>query len=246
MDISPNPGPQQWNDSLRVLYLNTRSLKAFVDSPDDCARKICKISLLQRLVYGEDFDVISLCEMWLNPTVLDGKILPGYNIFRRDRDGRGGGVLTAVKNTVHASRRIDLERVGIELVVVQSKPLLLYCFYHPDDSPEPLLELNMSLCENNESTCLVAIGDFNLPELDWSGDQSAPTNTSSRANHNIFCELMAANISFSSLFLALHSCPILSHCYGPLRAVDGSYAPYNLSALLTVHILSTYGACISL
>ena len=51
----------------------------------------------------------------------------------------------------------------------------------------------MSLCENNESTCLVAIGDFNLPELDWSGDQSAPTNTGSRTDHNIFCELMANN-----------------------------------------------------
>lgn len=81
MDISPNPGPQQWNDSFRVLYLNTRSLKAFVDSPDDCARKICKISLLQRLVYGEDFDVISPCETWLNSTVLDCEILPCYNIF---------------------------------------------------------------------------------------------------------------------------------------------------------------------
>ena len=115
-----------------------------------------------------------------------------------DRDGRGRGVLIAVKNTIHASRRTDLERVGIELVVVElrnghDKPLLLYCFYHPDDSPEPLLELNMSLCENNESTCLVAIGNFNLPELDWSGDQSAPTNTGSRTDHNIFCELMADN-----------------------------------------------------
>lgn len=91
--------------------------------------------------------------------------------------------MIAVKNTIHASRRTDLERLGIELVVVElrnghtSLYILLYCFYHPDDSPEPLLELNMSLCENNESTCLVAIGDFNLPELDWSGDQSAPTNT---------------------------------------------------------------------
>ena len=109
MDISPNPSPQQWNDSLRVLYLNTRSLKAIVDSPDDCARKICKISLLQQLVYGEDFHVISLCETWLNSTVLDC----------RDRDSRGGGVLIAVKNTIHASRRIDLERVGTELVVVE-------------------------------------------------------------------------------------------------------------------------------
>lgn len=40
---------------------------------------------------------------------------------------------------------------------------------------------------------MVAIGDFNLPEVDWSGDQSALTNTGSRADHDIFCELMADN-----------------------------------------------------
>lgn len=72
------------------------------------------MSLLQWLVYGGDFDVISLCETWFNPTVLGTEILPGYNIFRRDRDDRGGGVLIAVKSTIHASRRIDLEQ-GKEL-----------------------------------------------------------------------------------------------------------------------------------
>ena len=35
------------------------------------------------------------------------------------------------------------------------------------------------------------------------------------------------------------SYPILPHSYGPLRAVDGSYAPYKPSALLTIRILST-------
>ena len=47
--------------------------------------------------------------------------------------------------------------------------------------------------------------------------------------------------------LSCQSCLILPHCYGPLRAVDGSCAPqYKPSALLTVRILSTYEACISL
>ena len=60
----------------------------------------------------------------------DCVILPGYNVFRRDRDGRGGAVLIAVKSTFHASRLIDLEGVGTELVVVETrnghdKPLLL-------------------------------------------------------------------------------------------------------------------------
>ena len=86
-----------WNESLRVLYLNTRSLKAIVASSDNCARKVCKMSLLQRLAYGKDFDVISLCETCVNPTVLDSEILSGYNICRRDRDDRGGGVSIAVE-----------------------------------------------------------------------------------------------------------------------------------------------------
>ena len=42
------------------------------------------------------------------------------------------------------------------------------------------------------------------------------------------------------------SCPILPHCYGPLRAVNGPYVLHKPSLLLTVRMLSTYGAYISL
>ena len=42
-------------------------------------------------------------------------------------------------------------------------------------------------------------------------------------------------------------CPMLPLFYGPLRAVDRSYGPYDKpSALLKVRILSTYGECILL
>ena len=44
----------------------------------------------------------------------------------------------------------------------------------------------------------------------------------------------------------LQSCPILPHCYEPLRAVNGPYVLHTPSLLLTVRMLSTYGACISL
>ena len=46
--------------------------------------------------------------------------------------------------------------------------------------------------------------------------------------------------------LKVSSCPILPHCYGPLRAVNGPYVLHKPSLLLTVRMLSTYGACISL
>lgn len=45
-------------------------------------------------------------------------MLPGYSIFRRDRVGKiGGGVLVAVKSNIHVTRRMDLERENVELVV---------------------------------------------------------------------------------------------------------------------------------
>ena len=195
--IHPNPGPTCWSDSLRALYLNARSLKAIVKSVDD-AKKFCKITLLQRLVYGGDFDVVLITETWLNAAIFDTEILPGYTIYRRDRGERAGGMLVAIKRDIQSARRNDLERESTELVVVElrnghDKPVLLYCFYHPDIAPEPLTQLNSSLQENGESSCLILGGDFNLPELDWSEDMSAPINNGGRADHNVFCDLMGDN-----------------------------------------------------
>ena len=154
--IHPNPGPTCWSDSLRTLYLNARSLKAIVKSVDD-AKKLCKITLLQRLVYGGDYDVVLITETWLNTAIFDTEILPGYTIYRRDRGERAGGVLVAIKCDIQSARRNDLERVTMELVVVElrnglDKPVLLYCFYHPDIAPDPLTQLNSSLQENGESS----------------------------------------------------------------------------------------------
>ena len=55
-------------------------------------------------------------------------------------------------------------------------------------------------------------------------------------------------VTESTSFLSLRgpSCPILPHCYGPLRVVNGPYVLHKPSLLLTVRMLSTYGACISL
>ena len=71
--IHPNPGPTCWSDSLRALYLNARSLKAIVKPVDD-AKKLCKITLLQPLVYGGD--VVLITETWLNAAIFDTEILP--------------------------------------------------------------------------------------------------------------------------------------------------------------------------
>ena len=41
--------------------------------------------------------ILGVSETWLDSSVLDGKAnVPSYTLFRRDRDGRGGGVLVYV------------------------------------------------------------------------------------------------------------------------------------------------------
>ena len=123
MDISSNPGPERCqSDGLRALYLNARSLEAYGASDDSRTRRICKITILQELVYSGDFDVVGICETWLNESVIDSEIIPGYSIFRRDREDLGGGVIVAVKGNIQASRRFDLETEDTERMSDNSPP----------------------------------------------------------------------------------------------------------------------------
>ncbi len=143
------------------------------------SNKVCKITLLQELVHAGDYEVICVCETWLNKTVLDSELLPGFNIFRKDRNGKiGGGVLIAVKEGLQATRRCDLERDGAEFVVVQinkvnNSSVILYTYYRPPQTYSDSLKLlNNSLLSNPESSCIVLIGDFNLPYISWPDNQS--------------------------------------------------------------------------
>jgi hypothetical protein len=177
-DIATNPGPNTApSTGLNVLYLNARSIKAFVSLDDDPSRKICKMSILQELVYSNDYDVVSICETWLNDSVMSAEILTGYNIYRKDRPGRtGGGVLIAVKSDIRSSHRKDLERDNIEFAVVElvkdyNKSVILYTVYLPEPRQDELHQLNSSLQENSESASVVVVGDFNRPTLNCSPDE---------------------------------------------------------------------------
>lgn len=46
------------------------------------------MTLLQRLAYSGDVDVVSITEIWLNATIFDSEILPGQRRTRwRSTDG---------------------------------------------------------------------------------------------------------------------------------------------------------------
>ena len=69
---------------------------------DSAASKVCKITLLQQLVYRGNYDV--LCETWLNNFVMDCELLYGYFLFQRTH------VLVAIKTDLKAFCHLNLER----------------------------------------------------------------------------------------------------------------------------------------
>lgn len=87
------------------------------------------------------------------------------------------------------------EVVAVE-IVTSSKSLILYTFYRPPDlNNVDLLLLNSSLRSNSESSCVLIIGDFNIPALDWM-DSSSPVNIGGNATGDNFCDLMGYNFLF--------------------------------------------------
>ena len=104
----------------------------------------------------------------------------------------------AVQNNMLAICRFDLETENTEIVVVElalndCKSTLLYTFYRPCDScPDTIQHLNSSLQDTPESSCIILIGDFNLPAINWSVDHPLPTANGSHVQES-FCDLVCDN-----------------------------------------------------
>lgn len=100
------------NGNLEIFYQNVRGLRT-------------KSTEIFNTVCSFDYEIICLTETWLNESFSTQDFFPGtYTVYRSDRDCidklRGGGVLTAVSDTVFGiKRRPDLEffheSVGLRL-----------------------------------------------------------------------------------------------------------------------------------
>ena len=78
----------------------------------------------------QPFHVLSINETRLNENISDDSVkICGYEIFRKDRNRVGGGVVLYVQTALNANVRLNLVPDGLEAVCVEiqrlkSKPLL--------------------------------------------------------------------------------------------------------------------------
>ena len=68
--------------------------------------------------------------------------------------------------------------------------LTIYMDINPNPGPSNCLSclyLNSSLRSNSESSCVLVVGDFNIPALDWT-DSSSPVNIGGNVIGDNFCD----------------------------------------------------------
>ena len=122
-------------------------------------------------IYCKDYDIIAITETWLSNTIYTNEIFPyGYNVFRRDRDGRGGGVLLAVKNTIHTDqllmpKHLEVLSCNITLDNFSFYVCLIYRPPNSNEASDALLVSYLDLLDNSKN--LLILGDLNLPDIDW-------------------------------------------------------------------------------
>lgn len=108
----------------------------------------------------------------MNANIDDDEISPpGYKLYRKDRDSRGGGVAILFKESLHVTRLPDIP--GVEFVLLKvflgELNMIIGGFYRPPSADQKFFEaISNFLCScRGDSSNLILAGDFNMPSIDW-------------------------------------------------------------------------------
>jgi len=144
---------------LRLAHININSLRN-------------KINEVAELLNKFKIHILAISETHLDSSFDDTELyIEGYNIYRNDRNGFGGGVAFYILSHLPVKLRTDLMSFDIETLWLQMhlphrKPTLLCCCYRPPSANYEYLD---SMCKmldmnTNASQDIYFMGDLNI---DW-------------------------------------------------------------------------------
>lgn len=150
-------------DNICIAHLNARSV-------------FTGFNEISNLAIDNSFTIFAVSETWLSEAVpSEAVMIPGYNLFRQDRTGRGGGVALYVKSTLQAENlsidivnnegleflwlKIKINRMNVAIGVFYRPPRinLLNCTRAIDDMLPRLIPMYDEV---------VILGDFNVNLLE--------------------------------------------------------------------------------
>lgn len=175
-------------DKLNVLFINARSLNNNL-----------KLQELQFYIKEYDLHILGICETWLNDNITDAELfIKDFCMFRKDRnlvkDGRGGGVLMYVRNSLNVLPVNDLnslnnESVWCKILDCDRKETLVGVVYRSPNCDAVETESIISMLKSLTSQSVVVMGDFNFPNIDWE-------NLKADKNGELFLDMVMDNFWF--------------------------------------------------
>lgn len=135
-----------------------------------------KVQDLSLLMHSEKVHILALTETHLDNSVDDEVInIPGYSIYRHDRDKNGGGVAIYIQNHIPVKVMKELmdpyvEALWLQIHLPHLKPLFVGCCYRP---PRSLVNYTDDICTMLQKVSeydreFYFLGDFNINFLDKS------------------------------------------------------------------------------
>ena len=150
-----------------------------------------KRSEISGLIDSQNPHILALTEFGASAGVSDGELgIEGYSLYRGDHSSGGGGLgkgaALYIKDTLNHSACPMFDKVEFDcsswstIRLSDNKWLLVGVVYSPS-SPETnnqrMLQILRVASAANYDYLLIC-GDFNLPKIDWDGNQCLDTDTS--------------------------------------------------------------------
>ena len=154
---------------LRILNVNCQSI---------CAKK----HEFAYLIESTKPDIIIGTESWLNDDMSNKSVFPteNYNVIRRDRGSRGGGIFILTLNSLIVTREESLETeceiTWAKIQLKHKKYLYVGAYYRPSEIDEISLDhLETSINKlRNTNSYIVLGGDLNTPGWNWNMNRPKP------------------------------------------------------------------------
>lgn len=119
---------------------------------------------------------------------------PGYNIYRKDRESRGGGVAVLIKRSIEAVF-VD-NPFGLECACLRFScwgfSFILYALYRPPDAGIDYVAKLRDHMLQFQNSKIILIGDFNFPGVNWERFQT--DYESNKQIHILFDIMLTHNL----------------------------------------------------
>ncbi|PKU36680.1 adaptin ear-binding coat-associated protein 1 [Limosa lapponica baueri] len=129
---------------------------------------------LEAIVQQENYDIVAITETWWDDLHNWSTAINGYQLFRRDRQGRrGGGVALYVRDRFEClevnNGNDSVECLWIRLKGKANKAdIMVGVYYRPQKQDTEVDETFYQQLEKLlQSLPLVLVGDFNFPDICW-------------------------------------------------------------------------------